>query len=397
MSSLQVHMRYKRNHYVTLANRYSRIEFSGLAQDTVLSFLFFYSYDTANERPMWKELHNACASAVVVDGKAFILILYGPAPPGKLPAHIVHIQLPRPDPGLSLPPLPHLSYTVCTQTGEFVYNDRIHLCQSWEDVVFDEALLTYQRLRISQFCDFVSTQALFADLNNSWRRLFASCVKTTQREAVTLYVDNIPEFNVSTLLRLYRIVYPFSDPPTVLPDIVPWHCICGATARQSQSIIRVFSTLADLLGRSSLVRHLYKEQKIALAGPHDIVEFQVGDAQLPPYIFFFRLPRSPVHEPALVIQIYTKNDHGHWTPISPTPFVTASHLEKAGGDPLRAFKKLNDSVHIDILKQLSYDGMLNVCWKSPISFHLLPPTIFSVNDTENYCDPTWWESIFELK
>lgn len=399
MAACTTSKRYNNNQYVSLSTRCSRIKVKVDVEDgTPARLYFFYSYDIADEHPHWKELKDVVAETTTKNKIAEFFILLGPSPPGDMKENVAKIRLPRRPAAHSSVELPHLVYTVRVREYAWVDSGRIKLHSAWETAVYNEATDLAQRLSISGSVGFVSTPTLLTVLKNTWQELFECTDSVTQEneDSTAVHVAVLPRFDEEVLLRMMRVAHSDFESSSALPELASWCLLRGSAPNQGSSVMRVFNALADLIGRSRLVRRLYADNKIAVAGSQDIVEFKLEGAPMPNYAFFFRMPRSFVPEPALVMQLYEKNETGQWTNLTPTPYVTATQIEAAGGDPLRAFRRLSESKHLDIFLELTYEHMLSIHWQSISSLHLKPPTPFSCSEIENYVDRNWWESRFLL-
>lgn len=396
MAACSISKRFNHNQYISLSTRCNRFKVRvGASEGTAVHVKFFYSYDVENEHPHWKELANGDAVSTVNDGVAEFFILYGPPPPDTvLPRNMANIAFPRADPSLKVPIVPHVSYTIRMGDRTWIDSGRIKPRATWGEVIFDEGVELAKQLTIPGSAGFVDTRRLFDTLDRTWMQLFEHIDVFDAKDEVKLTA--VPAFNEQVLLRMMRVAFPDTDPPRVLPDLTSWGLLCGKSATEGGSIMRVFHTLADLVGRSKLVRRMYAGGKIALAGSPDTIEFKLDEANKLSHVFFFRLARSVVHEPALVLQLYEKEENGQWKAIIPTPYVTASQLDNSRGDPLRAFRSLRDSAHLPVLSQLTYANMLNTSWQSISSLLLTDPTDFAYSEAENYTELKWWESRFLL-
>lgn len=391
---ISVKQRFDKNMYVSLSTRCHRLMVNGLAEysDKTITMEMFYSYDTTISYPLWKKLENSTATAYVKNGRAEFFLVFGAIPDQMRTPSTANILLPRPSLVVKEHELPAISYILSTTEGELLYNDRIVLHKSWEEAIFQEAAALSQSMTIPTIPEFLSTRRVLEYFQESWNQMF-SCTKHGKKEC-----EESPKlsFDATALLRIIRAAWPDTDAPVTLPSVIPQGLMRGVAPKEGTSVFRIFHIFAELIGRSSLVERMYLENKIALIGSQDTLVFELSAAELPPYVFFFRLPRSATHEAALVMEIYHKEGETV-VPLRPTPYITVSQLDSAGGDPLRAFAKLDSSAHKDILKELTYDSMLTVRFSSDNALQVLPPTLFSINQTDNYCNLYWWESRYQLR
>lgn len=404
----------------------------------MVELFFQYSYDTASEYPMWKELKGAQAKATVRNGVAEFFLLFGPAPPSGLPgSHFSNILLPRPDPALAAAAtasalLPLLSYQVMAagspgremESAEWLLDGRLWLRPTWGEVVFYEAVDMYNTMATGAMRDFLPSSVVFAKLRELWSHLFAFISKRQQHRMKGKHdaadsaraddptIERPLLFTEELFFRIIRVAHPDAGIPANIPSLIQRRVFSGASPTEGGSIMRVFHTLVDLFGRSRLVRRLYQSGKIILASSSDTIDFDQKSfaPAASPVVFFFRVPRSIVHEPALVLELFQVGPDGQHTPLRPTPYITSSQLEKAGGEPLVAFTKLDSSVHIEHLRRLSWDDMLESRWDAGAqghgtTIHLSAPRkyaaypqsgdggiSFDCRPAVNHLEPGWWES-----
>jgi hypothetical protein len=120
-------------------------------------------------------------------------------------------------------------------------------------------------------------------------------------------------------------------------------------------------------------------------------------------VFFFRVPRSYLDEPALVLELFLieRSPNGIvLIPQRPTPYITVSQLEKSLGNPFVAFKNL-ESVHSALLSEMDIQNLLQppeFCFKafSPKGDHLILPSRIdfskrTISDLPG-SDVKWWSS-----
>lgn len=396
---ISVRQRFNKNMHVSLSTRCHRMLVTGLDADNdkTITMELFYSYDTKSTHPLWKKMENATATSVVKDGVVEFFLVLGSIPEEMRTSNTVNALLPRSSQPTAADDLPILSYILNAGESEWLCNNRIALHKSWGDVVFEEAAAFSREITLDAIPDFVPTSRVLVHLKESWEHLFSY---TKEKRALVGQGEYDVPFEISfdemMLLRFIRIAYPYHDAPSTIPSVIPQRLLRGEVPKERTSIFRAFHTFVELIGRSTLVQRMYVENKIALVSSQDVIVFQFGNAQLPPYVFFFRMPRSPTHGAALVLELYRREKHGTLSSVLPTPYITASMLDEAHGDPLRAFFNL-DSVHKDILQQLTYDSMLTVQFTSNNTLTVLPPTAFPIKETDNHCNLYWWESQHQLR
>ncbi len=391
-SPIQVISQYSTGLYLTAASRCVRIKFANIdvPKGTRLEIHIFYSYDVTSKLPAWNRITNAVATATVADRTAEFFIWFGPVEKA-LSDNTAHVLLPRPNPNAGdSSRLPDLAYALRSVEGEWLRDGRVALCAKWLDLVYREARRAFNVPvdAIAPLSEFVATSHVYDRLKAVWDDVLCPVVA----KDTFPYDDTELQFTSSIFHHLLRMANPLAEADESMPSLISRRLLCGSTEAEGAPLMRVFHTLLELVGRSKFIRRLHALGLLALAGSSDSIEFALGDAQLPAHVFFFRLPRSEVAEPAIVAELFSVGPNNHLVPYRPSPYVTMSQLERSSGDPLRAFASTIDSAHKDILRVLTYDShMLCSSWTKASRLVVSPPKpIFHKNIC--HLDSAWWAS-----
>lgn len=382
--------------YLVSAGRRVRIKFSNIDAPGAakIELCVFYSYDVSSKRPAWKPLSGAVATAKLCGRTAeFFLDINEKEITSE---HTVPILLPRPNSNAGeRSVLPDLAYVIRVVDGDWIHDGRLALSADWNALVYRDAVTLFERVSASPLGEFVPSSYVFERLKNIWDELLGPVIRASNRvpeESDGVHFQPALPFTADLFLRLLRIAHVEIDAPTCLPSLIPRRMLCGSSAYEGAPIMRVFYTLMELIGRSRLVRQLYVQNLLLLCASDDTIEFVLGGAVLPPCVFVLRLPRSVVHEPAIVADMYSVDQNNHLVPVRPSPYISMSQLERAEGDPMVAFTKHLDSTNAPTVKSLSWDRMLRYTWTRPGHVVMTPPTPFIHSECAPYLDDMWWSS-----
>lgn len=395
-----------------------------------------YCYDPQSLHPDWKELKGATAETEVGDrGTAEFQLVFGPSSPSDSPhkpKNLCSMVLTRPDPATvaacsggdaasaspNSPILPTLSYILQVASegglGAFKTNGRLALKALWGDTVFSEAIDVFNAHAGGPAEEFLDTRAIGKILEGAWDTLFmylrhGEHVRERRRGKRSEDDDDgdrctddevlieVPRLTPEIIERIILIATESESAPAMISR----RAFCGKSPTEGISIWRVFQNVLELVGRSFFIRQLYNARQLYLLGAQETVEIHTDKlAELGQgLVYFFRVPRSIVNEPALVIELF-EVEHSHSStilkPVRPTPYITASQLERAKGNPFIAFANL-ESVHSEKLKALHPRGLLqppNIRLKPrtedghTTSSFVIPPNAKEIPRS----DPRWWSA-----
>lgn len=386
-----------------------------------------YCYDPDSLHPDWKELRGASGETEVGQGNtADFSLVFGPSTPGDSdhkPKHVCAMVLTRPDPGIvaasppNAPILPTLSYVLQVVEGGaegYRTNGRLALKALWGETVFTEAIEYFNKFAGGPTEEFLDTRSIGRILEGVWDSLFMYLRqgeharekrrgKRTEEDGDDACVDDdqpvieVPKLSPEIIERIILI----ATESETAPAMISRRAFCGKSPTEGISIWRVFQNVLELVGRSLFIRQLFNARQLYLLGAQETVEIHTDKlAELgQPLVYFFRVPRSIVNEPALVIELFEVVHSRSSTilkPVRPTPYITASQVERAKGNPFVAFANL-ESVHSEKLKALHPRGLLQ-----PPNIRLKPRTEDGHNtssfpippnvSTLARSDPRWWSS-----
>lgn len=413
VSSPEVVTRYPGNMYITLSTRTSRVHIRGLDdyEGVPIELVLYYSYEMDSEAPHWKPLRDASGRAPVRDGQAEFFFLFGPKPPARqLGPETINILLPRaaaPVSAEEIPPLPRLSYAV--KAGDrWILDGRIRLWPTWDKMIRDVARPPFTSTLSVGMREFTLSSRIFSFLKTRWQQMLAPVAfrKGDDGEEIEdrQLLDAFGEDLFLELLRLTQTSDVASGSwaskvghigPKEIPELVSRGAFEGTD--KFVGLLAAFEGLLDLVGRSIVVRELFMLGYVGVVSSFDTLEFELPRVKEETVVFFFRLPRSVVGEPALVVELYRLVPDEKPVPLRPTPYMTASQLAKRGGNPLLTATTLSDSVHIDELARLNWSRMLYpertatnqiVLRKQPRPFRI---------PAGDFVDDRWWESVGLLR
>ena len=420
MSAIELITRYNGRFFLNPSSMCARLHFSGipLPKGSKVSISWQLCFDSHLLHPNWRKLRGAKAQQTVSDdGSLNFCAIFGPTEGIPLEKGVSRITLQRPtDPETelaktqflstygvaeipSLQILPVLHFILKEEGGSqtpFVYMDRISLYSFWGCVLFTDAINMFNRHAGTK--DFIETRLVFTILRNEWDRLFAH-IQFASRKTDSHHLDDDDALESPILSDEYitRIILGDRE-GTKLPAMISREVFCGKTFCKGVGIWRVFQNIVDLVGRSLFIRQLFCSGQLYIL--RQLEAIQIDTTLLAEFegrvVYYFRIPRSILNEPCLVITMYTvvRNDAGFYDliPITPTPYITATQIEAAKGDPFIAFANLQ-SAHSEILKNLSLSGLLQPpCIKchSARTGDLLPLKFIDTETSDFGTDTLWW-------
>lgn len=376
-SSITVTSRHQGRLWLNLSSRCARLQFSGIPTDVEkVRLVWMQCYDPTSLHPEWKAVKDSTGEVELKGAStAEFVLLFGPNPP--LPEDetlgVCKITLARPQDPIPAgqPILPTLAFALQTEDHRTLYSSRLKLHAFWNETVFDEAVDIFNKSLKYPTDEFLDTALVSDILATRWKNLFSYLrheSKSRGKKIVDHWCSDDDEDSESAIPRLtkemiQRIILIGGESADLdLPPLISKRAFCGKSVTEGISIWRIFQTLIEMVGRSPFLRQLSNHGQLHMLGPQETVAIHTDKlAELgQPLVYFFRLPRSIVNEPALVIELFQAEDDGEKTklkPIRPTPYITASQLERGNGNPFVAFAHL-ESAHAEILKALHPRGLL---------------------------------------
>ncbi len=396
---------YKAGFFLNFASRCNRIRFEDLqlAVGSEITIDWFNCHDAhLGKFASWKEVKSSRGTTTVqTDGSVEFLVCFGSGFETKKKSGVCQLALTRiegADP--KAPPiLPTLSYVLNSGADtNFRREGVIPLYALWGEVVHRDAILNFTEFAHSLSDSIIDVGRVKHAMQTIWQQVFSYLLRRqekTKSKECTDDGDVIPPLSEETLTRIILVATNEKE----LPKAVSLRHFCGLSATEGVSIWRVFYTLVDVIGRSKFLRRLYSSGQLYLLRSEETVEIHtdkfVEIAQQT--VYFFRIPRSIVNEPAVVVELFNVRHEDQTIilePIRPTSYITSSQIEKSSGVPYTAFAALT-SQHHDVLKQLNVKGLI----QPPIN------RIHSVTNDGNHCikpidvkapiegfDDDWWVS-----
>lgn len=365
-----------------------------------IELVLYYSYEVDSEAPHWKPLKDASGRAPVRDGQAEFFFLFGPKPPARpLGPETINILLPRAAVPVSpeeIPPLPMLSYAV--KAGDrWILDGRMRLWPTWDKMIRDVARPPFTSTLSVGMREFALSSRIFAFLKTRWQQVLAPVAFRKGDDGKEIEDRQLLDaFDEDLFLELLRLTQTADVGPKEIPELISRGAFEGTD--RFVGLLAAFEGLLDLLGRSIAVRELFMMGYVGVVSSFDTLQFELPKVMEETAVFFFRLPRSVIREPALVVELYRLvPDEEEPVPLRPTPYMTASQLAKRGGNPLLTAKTLTDSVQIDQLATLNWSRMLYpertatdqiVLRKQPRPFRV---------PAGDFVDDRWWESVGLLR
>ena len=377
--------RHENRFLLNMASRRAVVRFFSLPLDCGMQvkISWKYCYDNTHIHPDWKEIQGSEALASVSsDGSLEFSLMFGPPSPSDVtekekPVNQCTIVLTRPGEGAThratdivsekAPVLPTLMYTLRAVDGDEILSfGEVALNGFWGDTIFNEAIDVFNRFGGVDM-PFLDKHAVVRMLRARWDLLFGHLRKGEhlrekgehgcKDDGETL----VPVGGLSIEL-IERIMTVGCGPCDSVHQEIPRRAFCGASPTVGTSIWRVFQNIAELVGRSQFIRQLFNFGQLHVLSATEMMEIHTDKlAELgEPFVYFFRVPRSIVHEAALVIELFEVeyvDNSTNLKAVRPTPYITASQLEQAKGNPFIAFANL-ESVHSEKLKALRPRGLL---------------------------------------
>lgn len=366
---------------LNLSSRCAKLRFKGIPLDVRrVRLVWMYCYDIESAFPDWKELSGSTAEAEVAhNGTAEFSLLFGPPSQTEIvkrESNVCSMVLKRPDSHTDSKStvLPTLAYALQTDgLYPLKKSGRLSLNALWGETVFAEAIDVFNQFAGSATEEFLDTRSIGKILESYWDRLFMHLrddehvrqrmpgpkrLECLDDDLVESRHVEIPKMSPEMIERIILV----GTETDSIPPLISRRAFCGKSATEGISIWRVFQNVVELVGRSLFIRQLFCRHQLHLLGAQETVEIHTDKlAELgQPLVYFFRIPRSIVNEPALVIEMFEVRHTDTGTrlkPVRPTPYITATQLERGKGNPFIAFSKL-ESAHADKLGALHTRGLL---------------------------------------
>ena len=361
-----------------------------------VSFQWMQSYDVDSSNPKWTSVAAPSTKATFIvqkDGELTINLLFGhplKGEPASCRKNFCQILIRPLDEKRAV--LPALAFVIKSEARGLKGDARIILKNCWHELVYLEALECFDRFKSKELQEFISAEQVLKCLRFTWERVFQHTVGTPAE---------VQPLSESTLQRL---IFIGSDVQTLeaVPLLFCRQNFCGQSEKKGISIWRVFQNLIELVGRSHFIRRLVNSNQLPLLGPDELAEIDTRAllSRKQDIVYFFRIPRTLLEEPALVLEAFSVVRQREGAPcrleaLNPKPYITASLLSVAKGNPLIAFSRL-ESAHSIALKTLSPLGFLQFPTLRIKGESSSPSPISISEKIESMTNPSeeWWSSFY---
>lgn len=383
MSSKNIRLvtQYGDNIFIEHESRLSRFHLkdTSLPAETPVTLSFVHSYDKTS----WLPIPDASAQTTVKpDGLIEFFLLFGTYPKdATMPPGVAHIMLPR-QATSDTRVFPELEYRVHVGEQRLVFSGRLHLFSAWGDIIEKIGKEVFEQCIDDSDSTTVPAIDVYNAFKDKWDDLFAN-------------ISDCPPFGTKLFLSIVRMAHIGGDAPTRLPAMFARCMLHGDPSRTT--ITRLFYTLVELIGRSKIVRQLFAEGYVAMMARHDVCLMKSEKVKKPATRFFFRLPRSPVGMPALVMELVDLDSSGMFVMRQPTPYITSAQMARAQGDPLIAFSWLRPSTHEKTIDELTWKDIIHVEKVTTTGFSMSFDRMPAFPVSWTYNDPLWWTATAGLR
>lgn len=375
----------------------ARIQFEVLSlpldAGKMVSVTFQQCYDVKAPTPVWTRIpHNRCEVEVTENRCIAFQVTLGEGmwASGGPPSRTCHLKLQH-RPGEKLadamqrPVDEQLPTIRCTLTCEcYAFSKRIRIHPVWSTIVYADAIRVFDELARLNHSEMVPRMLVVNAMRAEFKRLFSYLARSEKTLA------SMPVLDDETIDRLFLLndrsptLERFSKAP------ISKQMFCGDSDQSILGIWRSFQMLVEMIGRSKFVRKLYASKQLRMYTPTEQLRIEPDSNHLKhEFGFFFRLPRSSVPSPAIVIELFrfVGDCKKHKIQqILPQAYITSRQLEFSGGNPLTAFANLQ-SAHAAIFKKMKPSQLLQVVGLFDDK-DAKPNSKFAVGD-----DPSAWDGL----